>query len=223
MRRDLQLLEELGLVVRVHGGVLHPRSVLGEATFETRDTVAREQKKAIADAVADLVPANAVLFIDGGTTCLEAARRLVGRRDLTIYTNSLPVAALGAGTGARVACIGGEVKAVSRALVGALALEWLDNIRFDAGLFGASGLSDREGASTTAADEAAVKMKAIERTREPVLLADSTKWEVPCTVRFAPWSGFHTVVSDRGLPKAARARIAEAGPRVVVARREAGR
>lgn len=216
-RRDLKVLEDHGLAVRVYGGILHPSAALGEATFEARDAESQGEKEAIARAAAAMVPANATVYVDGGTTCLDAGRLLMSRRDIRIYTNSVPLAALATQGGPRVIAIGGEVKAVSRALVGDVALEWIGNLRFDMALMGASGACARDGASATALDEAAVKRRVMARTRHAVLLLDASKWDVPREVRFAPWGEFRTVVSDPRLPRAARAAIRRAGPRLVVA------
>ncbi len=216
-RRDLKTLESHGLAVRVYGGILHPSAVLGETTFETRDAERPDEKQAIARAAAALVPPNASLYVDGGTTCFDAGRLLMSRRDLVIYTNSIPLAALAAQGGPRVICIGGEVKAVSRALVGDLAGEWLGNLRFDMAFLGASGACAADGASATALDEATVKRHAITRSRHPVLLLDSSKWDAPREVRFAKWSDFRTVVTDRRLPSPARSAIRRGGADVIIA------
>jgi DeoR/GlpR family transcriptional regulator of sugar metabolism len=216
-RRDLKALEDRGLAVRVYGGILHPSAALGETTFEARDAVSQAEKEAIARAAAGLVPANATLYVDGGTTCLDAGRLLLSRRDIRIYTNSIPLAALATQGGPCVVAIGGEVKAVSRALVGDIALEWIGHLRFDMALMGASGACARDGASATALDEAAVKRRVMTRARHAVLLLDGSKWDVPREVRFAPWSAFRTVVSDARLPRAARAAIRRAGPQLIIA------
>jgi DeoR/GlpR family transcriptional regulator of sugar metabolism len=215
-RRDLKALEDRGLAVRVYGGVLHPSAVLGETTFEARDAVSPAQKEAIARGAADLVPAGATLYVDGGTTCLDAGRRLLSRRDIIIYTNSVPLASLATQGGPRVIAIGGEVKAVSRALVGDIALDWVGNLRFDMALMGASGACARDGVSATALDEAAVKRRVLARARHAVLLLDSSKWDLPREVRFAQWGAFRTVVSDAGLPRLARVAIRRAGPQLII-------
>ncbi|MFZ9792439.1 MAG: hypothetical protein ACO3F3_08870, partial [Gemmataceae bacterium] len=46
-------------------------------------------------------------------------------------TNSIPLLQLGTQAKARVVGVGGEVRAVSLALVGGLAHEWLRSLRFD--------------------------------------------------------------------------------------------
>src|ERR1700761_5622975 len=74
VRRDLQELAALGLLRRVHGGALVPSS--GALPFERRLEIAREEKAALAEAAVPLVEAARTLFVDGGTTALEVARRL---------------------------------------------------------------------------------------------------------------------------------------------------
>ncbi|MEX0744040.1 MAG: hypothetical protein WD118_00450, partial [Phycisphaeraceae bacterium] len=159
-----------------------------------RDHVTAKQN--IARAAASLVPANATVFIDAGTTCLLAARELMQRDDVRIFTNSVSVLAAATGTSATVAGIGGELRSATQAMVGSLALRWLEQLRFDIALLGASG-TDETGLSTTELTEAAVKQAVIDASGKTLLLADAGKWARPATVRFASWDRVDRWVVDR--------------------------
>jgi len=205
-RRDLAEMEKRGLIVRVHGGVLHPDALRGEASFKKRHQEAMREKEAIATAAAALVEDGASVYIDAGTTCFEVAKLLLPRPDLTLYTNSLPLINAARRGGAKVVCIGGELRDVSAALVGDIALMWLGQLRFDLAFIGASGLSAAEGATATALSEASVKRQAIGRSTRPVLVAASHKWELPRAVQFAPWDAFSVWVTDAGIGQKSRAK-----------------
>ena len=217
LRRDLAQLEAEGKVVRLHGAVVHPSYFRGEPTFEQKSREATAVKRAIALAAAELVPARSTVFVDAGTSCLELGKLLLARRDLTLITHSLPLANLAhAGDGAaKVICIGGEVRAISGATVGAFALSWLENLRADWCFIGASGLGPNEGASTTELAEAAMKQAMLRRSRSKVLLADATKWAKPVTVTFAAWSDFNFWVTQRNFDQKSARLVEKQGPRVV--------
>src|SRR5688572_12973761 len=145
VRRDLRLLEAAGKVVRAHGGALHPEFFETEPRFERKAVDAVEAKVALAKAVAAELPERGQIFVDSGTTCLEVARQILDRRELTVFTNSIPLLQLGIQANARVVGVGGDVRAVSLALVGGLALDWLRRLRFDVAVVAASGLDAKEG------------------------------------------------------------------------------
>lgn len=72
LRRDLDFLERQDLVVRVHGAVLHPSVASAEPSLLQKSRSAVQAKRKIAAKSAALIPERAIVFIDSGTTCLEA-------------------------------------------------------------------------------------------------------------------------------------------------------
>jgi len=199
LRRDLTELEKSGDVIRVHGGVLDPGYVRAEISFDERLLRHSQAKKAIAAGAAALIPAGATVFIDAGSTCLEAGKLLLGRKDVRVITHSVALAGHALHAPAELLCIGGELRKVSGALIGARALGSLDAIRADIALIGASG-ADPEGCSTTEVSEAEMKKAILDRARRRILLADASKWRQPSTVRFAGWRDFTDWVTEGPLP-----------------------
>ena len=211
VRRDLRSLEAAGKVVRAHGGALHPEFLDAEPGFERKAVDAAAVKVALARKVAAELPERGQVFIDAGTTCLEVARQVSGRRELTIVTNSIPVLELGARSKARVVAVGGDVRPVSQALVGGLALDWLRSLRFDVAVLAASGLDGREGASTTELSEAAVKQLACARAARRILVSHAAKWNRPAAVVFARWEIFQVFVTDARLTATEKSQLRRAG------------
>ncbi len=187
VRRDLTALAREGLVVRTHGGVLHPSVLHGEPVFQQRVKTAVKAKEAIARKAVSLVGDHQTVYLDAGSTALAVGRLLAPRRGVTVYTNSIPVCALGLSDGAKIHLIGGELRVPSQSLVGGLGLDWLAQLRFDVALIGASGLHPEEGASTTSLEEAAMKQAAMARAEQTILVCDSHKWDHPETVHFSAW------------------------------------
>jgi DeoR/GlpR family transcriptional regulator of sugar metabolism len=197
LRRDLHLLERLGKVARSHGGVTHPAAAQAEVPFDRKQRQAMETKLAIATAAAALAPRAGTVFVDAGTTALELGRRLLrAHPDLTIATNSIPLLNERRENGGRLLAVGGEVRAVSLALVGAGALAWVRQLRFDVAFLGCSGIDAAEGATTTELTEAELKGGVAARSRRVVLLADARKWGQPAAIQFARWDQVHDWVTD---------------------------
>lgn len=172
IRRDLQLLSETGVVERTHGGVLPPSRF--EPSFGQKETENRAQKRAIARAAAQLVQHGHTVFLDGGTTTLELARELRTRNDITIASNSVPIAVELANR-VRLILTGGSVKESTLALVGPIAERSIEQMHVDIAFIGMNGVSSGAGFTTPTWEEAATKVRMIRAGRLAVVLADSSK------------------------------------------------
>lgn len=196
LRRDLVELEECGELVRVHGAVVHRDYLKTEPSYDRRGRDAVQEKQQIAALAAELIPHGATIYLGAGTTCVEVARCLAARSDLKIFTNSVRLLIELGGSAASFNCIGGEYRAVSQALTGGLSLRWMEHLQFDIGIAGASSLDPVHGASTTELQEAAVKQKMLQASRQTILVADHRKWSESAPVRFAGWKEISCLVTD---------------------------
>ncbi len=96
VRRDLELLEEEGLLKRNHGGAILVEttpSVPEPANFKLPIHLKNDHlKKAVAAEAAKLVNDGDFIAVGSGTTCLEFARCLKSKNNITILTNNIYVA-----------------------------------------------------------------------------------------------------------------------------------
>lgn len=206
LRRDLEQLDRGGELLRVHGGIILRKNAIDEPSLRQKSGLATKAKKRIAARVAAEVPQGATVFIDGGTTCLEAGLLLRKRADLVIVTNSLPLIAAYDSFEAKLMVLGGERRAVSGALVGTMAVEAVARLRADVALIGASGLHPQDGPGTTELLETEIKREWIHRARQAFLLADGSKWNHGSTIRFADWSEFAAFFTDKQPPPSFKSR-----------------
>ncbi len=210
LRRDLTVLAENDQVVRVHGGVFCPGAP--EASLGEKASQSVLAKRRIAKKVAESIPLGATVFIDSGTTCLEAGRLLRTREDLMIVTNSLPLIRSYDQFRGRLMVLGGEMRLLSGALVGDLAIAVLGFLRADIALIGASGLDARAGVGTTESTEFAIKRQWIQKSQRTFLLADSSKWNENPLLTFATWNKFDKFYTDKSPP----ARLPKGAPKIVI-------
>ena len=213
LRRDLSILEKAGRLVRVHGGVMHPQAFRGEPSFVRKSAEAVPAKQAIAAAASAMVPAHATVFVDAGTTCLEIGRRLMERRDIKLFTNSVPFVYEAYLAGSSVIAIGGELRPISGALTDALALEWVKRLRVDWAFIGASS-ARANGLATTELSEAAVKQQILKNAGRRVLAADGSKWNHPAPILFAEWRDFQHWLTSEELPAGTARTVAKSGVKV---------
>ncbi|WP_294357152.1 DeoR/GlpR family DNA-binding transcription regulator [uncultured Sphingomonas sp.] len=205
IRKDLNDLAARAMLSRVHGGAVVTSGV-GNLDHATRAAVAAEAKAAIGAAAARLVPDGASLFVNIGTTTEAVARALVSHRELMVITNNLNVVDILAGRdGVEVIAAGGRVRASDRAVVGALAMDFIRGFRVDHAVIGASAI-DRDGTLLDFdVEEVRVSQTIIAHARKVILVADASKIGRPAPVRIAGLDHIDYLVTDRIDPELARA------------------
>ena len=115
VRRNLRSLADGGVVERMHGGVrlVGPGST-AEPDFQARFRENPAAKRRIARHVAAMLPDEASLFLDIGSTTAHIADALRDHRRLVVVTNSVYVAfRLASRNENRVFMAGGELRALS--------------------------------------------------------------------------------------------------------------
>jgi DeoR family transcriptional regulator, fructose operon transcriptional repressor len=219
IRRDLDILDERGILRRVHGGaVVAEKVALLEAGLAEREPANAAQKARIADAgLAYLPGVNGAVLLDAGTTTGRLAALLSPGTVKTVVTNSLPIASQLAANAINVQLLGGRVRGVTGATVGAEAVATLSRLRCDVAFLGANGISLRHGLSTPDPDEAAVKQAMARAASRVIVLADSSKIGAELLVGFAAIAQVDVLITDEGMPEGDRADLEQAGVKVVIA------
>jgi DeoR family transcriptional regulator, fructose operon transcriptional repressor len=220
VRRDLSTLERMGLVRRVHGGVVPPASLsLIEAGLRERDQVNTESKERIARAALDLLPpSGGAILLDAGSTTNRLASMLPPETELTVFTHAVPIAACLAGQRQiDLRLLPGRVRPTTQAAVGAETVAALSELRVDVAFVGTNGVTIDRGLTTPDPDEASVKRALIAGGRRVVALADASKFRVETAVRFAATGEIDVLVTDSGVASTDRRALVTAGVEVVVA------
>lgn len=203
IRRDLEVLAERGLVIKVHGGATAPTSgVADEPGFAAKAERQRTEKSLLAEAAAALVRPGSAIALSAGTTTVRLAQRLIDVPGLTVVTNSIPVADVfyrGGRPDQTVALTGGT-RTPSDALVGPLAVAALRNLHVDQLFLGVHGLSIEAGLTTPNLLEAETDRALIAATRQLIVLADHTKWETLGIASIAPLSTVDLLITDAEPP-----------------------
>jgi DeoR/GlpR family transcriptional regulator of sugar metabolism len=218
VRRDIEALAGRGLVTRVHGGAITAGSSVDEPGFVAKSGLHTAAKQAIAAAAAALVEPGASVALSAGTTTHAVASTLLGTPRLTVVTNSLRVAEVlhdASRDDVTVVLTGGE-RTPSDALVGPVAVAALRRLHVDWLLMGVHGMDAEAGFTTPNLVEAETNRALVRSARQVAVVADSSKWGVVGLSTIATLDEVDVVVTDDGLPPAAR-RLLEDSCRVVIA------
>ena len=220
IRRDLDVLERDGLLLRVHGGCV-PRtgSFVRELPFAEKAGQQVAEKQAIAQQVVGLLRPGESVYLDTGTTCAHVARRLPSERKLRVFTNNLRVAMdLCGRRDIEVHVFGGQLAASSPDLLGTAAAVCAMQCRVDVAVVGADAV-DPATAEFGAADlETAALSRAVQRQAGRVIVvADNSKFGRICRAVSGRLAEGVTLVTDAGVPPAQRRALAKTGARIVYA------
>ncbi len=212
VRRDLDQLAGLNLLQKVHGGATRLGNVGSvEPGFTEKQHRQREEKDAIAADALSLVQPGSVIGLTAGTTTWALAKLLptfVGT--LTVVTNAPMIAQTlytASGPDLTVVLTGG-IRTPSDALVGSVATSALSLLNVDVLFMGVHGMDADAGFSTPNMAEADTNARFVDAASRVVVVADHTKWGTRGLARIAPLARADVVVSDDGLPEAARATFA---------------
>jgi DeoR/GlpR family transcriptional regulator of sugar metabolism len=208
-RRDLDQLERVGAICRVHGGAVSVDSRLDEPLFDDKTSLAAKEKLRIAKAALAFVADGETIYLDGGSTVLGLARLLRERTNLTVVTNSLRAAHELAGHGPRLILIGGELRRLSQTMVGPLTRLVLHELHLDKAFMGTIGLAAKEGMTTTDPSEAFTKELVMRQARQVILLADSSKAGKVAFARAGSLDEVDVVITDAKLDKQFARELAE--------------
>lgn len=172
IRRDLEKLEQQGMLRRHHGSAESVLSLNPPRVIRKQHNQA--EKNAVAQKAVTLVMPNSTIFIDASTTVQYMIPYLASIEGLTVYTNGADTAMRLAEIGIRVLCTGGELLAESMAYVGSAAADMVRKVYFDAMFFSSAGFDDCV-VSDWSERETAIRRVVIEQSAKRYFLADHTK------------------------------------------------
>lgn len=226
VRRDLEALEEDGLVERVHGGAVVTGTAAGagaaagevEGAALERGGTHAEEKRRIGAAAAALVAPGSTIFLSGGTTTEQVVPHLRENARITVVTNAVNVAyQLGRKPGIETIVLGGYLRHSEGTLLGPMAEEAIRGFRIDQALYGCYGLDPDDGLSGASLVEAAMDRVVLDACGPLVILADASKFAQRGPVRLAGVDRITTLVTDRGAPEGDVRRLKQRGVEVTVA------
>lgn len=218
IRRDLDYLENRGLLMRTHGGAVPVDGFIDRGTPLTARLSSRvAEKSRIARAAAGLIVDGETLLVNGGSTTRAFVAELGGRRNLTIVTNNLDVPASVPPNSAReVYLLGGHVQHELQVTIGAVGFPDAGPISADTAVLGVGGISTR-GLSTTLLEEASMIRAMMDSARRVVVVADHAKFGASVFAHIATLERAHVLVTDAAPPPNLAAMLADGGVEVLVA------
>jgi len=214
IRRDLQELEEMGLLKRIAGGAVNILPNNLTPPLAQRMNQNNEKKERIGKAAASLI-------IDSGTTTIQVAKSVASRIDelqsLSVITGFLPVVReLGSCKGVHMILLGGIYLAEYDLVVGPQTIEQLRGLHADKMFLGTDGLTFQQGLTTANVLEAEVARAMVRAASEVIVVTDSSKIGVIGLATIMPVEMMHVLITDMDAPPEFVASLQERGVDVIL-------
>ena len=175
IRRDLQELEDEGLLERIHGGAKKSQKLSYEQTMSEKTFKNIQEKKQIATLAVNEIDDGDIIYLDAGSTTLEMIP-LLKNKSITVVTNSVQHASKLVELQLPTVILGGAIKLATEAVLGSTSIQQLSQLRFNKVFMGMNGAHLEFGYSTPDLEEAALKKLAIANAEEAFVLIDHTKF-----------------------------------------------
>lgn len=179
-RLQLQKMHDKGLLLRTHGGAVKTDYPQGFNTRQSffEDIINFGKKMQIAVAAADTVENGDFIAISSGSTALLFASLLIEKQDLTVVTDSVPVAnELLFLPNIKLYICGGQVRHRNGACFGPTAEEFLNTLKVDKSYSGSDSV-DLDFGITSIDIDPRTERSLCKCGRECYILVDSTKFKV---------------------------------------------
>lgn len=220
IRRDIAKLHASGAVRKVFGGIAATDAVSGldrpaSRSFTENQMLGVAAKKAVAEAAAKLVQDGDALMIHGGSTCYLFATMLE-KRNVRIYTNSMPLAAtLWQNGTCHLTLAGGDLYREPGIVASPNAGPpefYASKFFLGAQSITASGMHESHPLIVRQTE------LMLQRADELIVLADSRKFGMRARYPIVPLTRIGTLITDQGITEAQHKMLVDAGVRVIVAR-----
>lgn len=217
IRRDLEALNGQGQIRRAHGGAFAVERAAPEPPVVHRMVENKKEKRRIGQAAAQLIQDGEVIFLGSGTTTLEVARNLDGKKNLTVITNALNIVNQLAGKqDITVIVTGGLLRPSELSLIGYITEQVLKELYANKVIMGVRAISIAGGLTNDYLPETMTDRAIIQSASEVILVADHSKFGKISTAKVSPITRINKIVTDAGTPPQTVADLRARGIGVIV-------
>ncbi|MEJ2707447.1 MAG: DeoR/GlpR family DNA-binding transcription regulator [Anaerolineales bacterium] len=218
IRRDLQHLEEMGLLKRVHGGAVRR---LGTRPGSNQTMAQIEKKARIGRAGAQLIQPTERIIFDSGTTPLQVARSidndLLTGGNLTIISAYLPlIREMGPRKSLHTIVLGGIYLPAYEVMAGPQTIEQLKGLHADKMFLGTDGMTLSHGLTTANLLEAQVDRAMAQASTQVIVVSDSSKIGVIGLATIMPLKEIDKLITDQDAPQEFVDTLTEYGVQVIL-------
>lgn len=197
IRKDLDVLEELKLVRRSHGGVGRLGRPKGAVDYSSKKKLHSAEKFKIAMAAMDLIHDGDSVIINVGSTSAFVCEELKKKKKVIVITNAMHIfQELSDCRNITVFFLGGRYDSDFQITVGDDVVEQLSKYKADVLIMGMDGIDINTGATSYNHLEDSIMRKMISQSKNKVLVADHSKFGRVAFAHIAELNDFDTLITD---------------------------
>jgi len=199
VRRDLDKLEEEGFLIKTHGGAILNDTGESEVQLCNFDDPFIEEKVQIGIIASEMVENNDIIFIGSGNTCLQIAKSIKDKRNVTVVTNNINIVLeLASCRNTNVIMPGGDLEVVDNCLgmVGQYTLNNIEKMFINKSFITVDGISLEYGYTVNSREQAALCRLLISNSNETVLVANYSKFGKRAFTQIGPIDLFKKVITN---------------------------
>lgn len=217
IRRDLEYLEQKGIVKRIHGGALLVKQDTNQPSFQERLEEFGSEKLRIGRAAAELIKDGSIVFFDAGTTPLAIVEYIPQEIEFTAITTGLMTAvALCNKPNVNVISIGGNIHHTSYSSINYISIELIKRFNANMAFISTKAFSLPQGAYEAQLPLIEVKKAIVSVSNKVILLADHSKFETKSLCLSVPIDDIDMIITDKHVPEGIAEEIKKMGKEIIL-------
>ena len=201
LRRDLIKLEQMGKIIRTHGGArLIKKSADEKIPILLREQEQNDAKEIMARKAAELVRDGDIIMLDGSTSACSLIPHLAEFKNLIVITSSAKSSFLLGRMGINTICTGGKMITRSLSYIGEDAENTIRRYNADIVFFSCRGLSMDGKLTDNSIEENSLRRIMLCHAKKRVLLCDSSKLGHTYLNNLCHLSEVDEIICERALP-----------------------
>lgn len=201
IRRDLEKLEEQGILKRTYGGAVLKEGTDVDMPLSVREVINKDGKIRIAERVAESIIDGETIMLDSSSTSLYVSRSLrKSGKSVTLITNSLKVMVeLQDCKNINIILAGGNFRETSKSFVGRWTEGVIENYYVNKAIICCKGMDMRRGVMDSNEQEGEVKKAMVNCANEVIVVVDHIKFDKTSFVKIMDFEKIDQVYTDSNL------------------------
>ncbi len=200
VRRDIVVLEQMGLVRRIYGGVVLAKYKNSVVPLELRDSENEALKEEVARRAVAHIRDGMTIIMDASSTARRMIKYLDKKLELTIITNNQLIFEEETSNSFTLYCTGGLYNRNGHNFIGSTVEKYLQTVYADIMFFSAQALSDDGEISDVSEPHTALLQAMLKRSKKKVFLCDSSKLGKKRIFTVCTKDDVDAIICDKPLP-----------------------
>ena len=200
IHRDIEQLVSTGEAVRTYGGAAMAKRLTFEFSFQDKQQKKLKEKKRLATEALKHIKDGQTIMLDTGTTTLQIARELIGKRKVTIITTSLAIVSqVQFAEDIKVILLGGFLRGGSPDMHGPLTEQNIEQFKTDLVFMGADAIDSSGNTYTDDLRVVNLDKKMASNASQVIVVADNSKFGTSAMCKVLKPKDYNLLITGTGV------------------------